>query len=94
MWLPPARAEVVNVATPPANVPEPIGVPPSRNVTNPVGVPVAGATAVTVAVNVTGWPTTEGFTDDVTVVALLALLTTCGFPVIEPVLPLKVESPR
>ena len=94
MWLPPARAEVVNVATPPANVPEPIALPPSRKVTDPVGVPVPGGTAVTVAVNVTGWPTTEGFTDAVTVVAVLALLPTGGFPVIEPVLPLKVESPR
>ena len=93
MWLPPARAEVVRLATPPLNVPVPIGLPPSRKVTNPVGVPVPGGTAVTVAVNVTGWPTTEGFTDDVTVVAVLALLTTCGFPVIEPVLPLKVASP-
>src|ERR1019366_1132665 len=94
VWLPPARTEVVRLATPPLKVPVPIGLPPSRNVTDPVGVPVPGGTAVTVAVNVTDWPTTEGFTDDVTAVAVLALLTTCGFPVIEPVLPLKVASPR
>ena len=94
MCGPAARAEVVNVATPPLSVPEPIGLPPSRNVTDPVGVPVPGATAVTVAVNVTDWPKTEGFSDEVTAVAVLPLLTTCGFPVIEPVLPLKVASPR
>ena len=76
------------MATPPLNVPEPIGLPPSRNVTDPVGVPVAGATAVTVAVKVTAWPRMEGFTDEVTAVEVLPLLTTCGFPVIDPVLPL------
>ena len=93
MWLPPARAEVVRLATPPLNVPVPIGLPPSRKVTNPVGVPVPGGTAVTVAVNVTDWPKVEGFVDEVTAVVVLALLTTCGFPVSEPVLPLKLGSP-
>ena len=73
---PAARAEVVNVATPPLSVPEPIGLPPSRNVTDPDGVPVPGATAATVAVKVTGCPNTEGFSDEVTAVVLLALLTT------------------
>ena len=33
---------------------------PSLKVTVPVGVPPPGAGAVTVAVNVTDWPTTEG----------------------------------
>ena len=93
MCGPVARAVVANVAMPPLNVPVPIGLPPSRNVTDPVGVPVPGATAVTVAVNVTDWPKTEGFSDEVTAVAVLALLTTCGFPVSEPVLPLKLGSP-
>ena len=73
---PAARAEVVNVATPPLSVPESIGLPPSRNVTDPVGVPVPGATAATVAVKVTDWPNTEGFWDEVTAVVVLALLTT------------------
>ena len=86
--MPMLRAVVVKVATPPTNVPLPIGLPPSRNVTDPVGVPVAGATAVTVAVKVTAWPRMEGFTDEVTAVEVLPLLTTCGFPVIDPVLPL------
>ena len=88
-----ARAEVVNVATPPLSVPVPIGLPPSRNVTVPVGVPAPGATPETVAVNVTDWPNTDGFADDVTVVAVSALFTTCGLPVSEPVLPLKFASP-
>jgi hypothetical protein len=37
---------------------------PSRNVTVPVGVPVAGGAGVTVAVNVTGFPTAAGLWDD------------------------------
>jgi hypothetical protein len=44
-------------------------------VTVPVGVPAPGDTALTVAVNVTDWPKTDGFTDEVTVAELLALLT-------------------
>jgi hypothetical protein len=91
--LPIAKAEVVNVAIPPLNVPVPIGLPPSRNVTVPTGVPAPGATGDTVAVNVTDWPNTDGFTDEVTVVEVFALLTTCGFPVSDPVLPLKFPSP-
>ena len=42
-------------------------VAPSRIVTLPVGVPDG---AETVAVNVTAWPTADGFTDDVRVMAL------------------------
>ena len=91
--MPTARADVVKVATPPLSVPVPIGLPPSRNVTVPVGVPAPGATAETVAVNVTDWPNTEGFCDEVTVVAVLALFTTCGLPVSDPVLLLKFVSP-
>ena len=91
--MPTASAEVVNVAMPPLSVPVPIGLPPSRNVTVPTGVPDPGATAETVAVNVTDWPKTDGFADEVTVVAVFALLTTCGFPVSDPVLPLKFPSP-
>src|SRR5579863_3608931 len=73
VWLATASAEVEKVATPPLSVPLPMELPPSRNVTVPVGVPVPGATAETVAVKVTDWPKTEGFTDDVTVVDVLAL---------------------
>ena len=91
--MPRASADVVNVATPPLSVPVPIGLPPSRNVTVPVGVPVPGATGDTVAVKVTDWPEAEGFCDEVTVVVEFVLLTTCGFPVSDPVLPLKFPSP-
>ena len=73
--MPTASAEVVNVAMSPLSVPVPIGLPPSRNVTVPVGVPAPGATGETVAVNVTDWPKTDGFTDEVTVVVVSALLT-------------------
>jgi hypothetical protein len=57
------------------SVPLPIETPPSRKVTVPVGVPVPGAIALTVAVNVTVWPNTDGFADEVTVVELESWLT-------------------
>jgi len=41
-------------------VPEPITVAPSLNVTVPLGVPLPGAAAITVAVNVTACPKTDG----------------------------------
>jgi len=91
--LPAAKAEVVNVAMPPLSVPVPMGLPPSKNVTVPVGVPDPGATGETVAVNVTGCPAVDGFSDEVTVVVVFVLLTTCGLPVSDPVLPLKFPSP-
>jgi hypothetical protein len=47
---------------PEAKVPVPSVVLPSLKVTVPVGVPPE---TVTVAVNVTDWPTEEGLTDDV-----------------------------
>ena len=59
----------------------------SVNVTVPVGVPVPGATADTVAVNVTDWPDTDGLGDvDVTDVEVVILLTVSG---IVPLLPAK-----
>lgn len=65
---------VVNVATPePFNVPVPRVVAPSLNVTVPVGVPEAAAT---VAVNVTGEPTVDGFALEVRVVVVLCV-TVC-----------------
>lgn len=60
------KAPVKNVAEPPLKVPVPKVVVPSLKVTVPVGVPVAGATAATVAVNVTDCPETLGFTDELT----------------------------
>ncbi len=91
--MPTASAEVVKLAWPPLSVPAPIELPPSKNVTVPVCVPAPGAIAETVAVNVTDWPNTEGFGDDVTAVVVLDLLTTCGLPASDPVLPLKFASP-
>lgn len=91
--FPAARADVETVATPLLSVPLPIKVPFSPKSTLPVGVPVPGATTETVAVRVTDWPKTDGFNDEVKAVAVLALLTTCGLPGREPVLPRKFASP-
>jgi len=77
VWLPTERAEVLNVAFPLiCRVPLPSVVDPSLNVTVPVGVPEPGAVAVTVAVSVTDCPKTDGLTDEMTAVEVLALLTT------------------
>jgi len=91
--LPADRADVANVATPSLSVPVPMGLPPSRKVTVPVGIPAPGATGDTVAVKVTDCPRTEAFADEVNAVVLPALLTTCGLPVSDPVLPLKFPLP-
>src|SRR5438309_1107494 len=48
------------------------GVPPSWKTTLPLGVPEPGNTALTVAVNVTDWPNTDGLFPDASVVAVLA----------------------
>ena len=74
-WLATDRLLVENVATPPLKVPVPIVAAPSLNVTVPVGVPAPGAVAVTVAVNVTDWPKTDGFAELPRAVEVLALLT-------------------
>jgi hypothetical protein len=83
---------VVNVALPELKVAVPSVVAPSRKVTVPVGVPAPGATALTVAENVTLCPNTDGFTDEVTVAELLALLTVCVMAA--DVLPVKLLSPE
>jgi hypothetical protein len=41
----------------------------------PVGVPDPGATALTVAVNHTIWPKTEGLAEEATAVVVLAVFT-------------------
>ena len=75
---PTAKALVLSVA---ANgpLPEivllPNGVEPSLKVTMPVGVPLPGLVMLTVPVNVTDWPKTEGVTLVATVVVVLALFT-------------------
>ena len=88
--VPPATLLVVSVAIADAfRLPVPSDVVPSMNVTEPVGMP--GAVEVTVAVNVTGIPKTDGFAEDVTVVAVASILTTCVivFEVLTP----KLASP-
>jgi hypothetical protein len=71
-WEPTNKADVLNVATPPDNVPVPMEVPPSLNVTVPVGVPTE---LVIVAVKATGTPKVDGLGDDVTPVDVDAWLT-------------------
>ena len=89
--VPTDRLEVVKVALPPDRLAVPNVAAPSRKVTVPVGVPTPGETALTVAVKVTAWPDADGFTDEVTVVELLALLTVCV--IAAEVLVLKLASP-
>ena len=67
------------------------GVPSIVNVTVPLGVPAPGATAATVAVNVTDWPNTEGLAEEVTTVEVSALLTV--WVRLEEVLVRKLPSP-
>lgn len=74
---PTASADVLNLAEPALSAPLPNVVAPSLNVTVPVTVPVPGATVLTVAVNVTDCPNTEGLAEDTTVVVVLAAFTTC-----------------
>ena len=75
--MPAANVETMMEALPVApSVAVPIVAVPSLNVTEPVGTPVAGATGLTVAVNVTACPAVEGLGVDVSVVVVDAL-TTC-----------------
>jgi hypothetical protein len=90
-WLPTANVLLLNVARPPLNVRVARVVVPSLKATDPPGVPPPGATALTVAVNVTDWPKADGFTDDVTAVVVLAWFTVCVTAA--DVLPLKFVSP-
>ena len=89
--MPTVSADVVKVALPALKLAVPSVTAPSRKVTVPVGVPDPGATALTVAVNVTDCPNSDGFTDEVTVVELLSLFTVCV--IADEVLLLKFVSP-
>jgi len=61
------------VAVPPDNVTgDPKLLPSITNWTVPVRVPEPGATALTVAVNVTDWPNTDGLVEAVTAVVVEA----------------------
>ena len=63
--LPPLSAPLVQIV-----------VVPSLTVIVPVGVPAPGATAAADSVNVTDWPKTDGFTEELIEVAVEALLIT------------------
>ena len=71
---------------------EPMALPLSKNWTVPVAVPAPGVVVATVAVKVTDCPKTEGFTEDVNAVVVLALFTTWLTAVL--VLVTKLESPE
>src|SRR2546422_4040016 len=79
VWLPApgnVTAQVAVPATESGCAPQPAMVtPPSRKLTVPVGVPEAEPVTITVAVNVTLWPHTQGVTDDVTALLVLPLFT-------------------
>jgi hypothetical protein len=90
-WLPSARALVLKLALPPLNATSPRVLAPSLNVTVPVGVPEPGAAALTVAVNVTVCPKTDGLAEETTVVLLPSLLTV--WKRVADVLPAKFVSP-
>jgi hypothetical protein len=91
VWLPTAKADVVNVALP---VESTVTVArmtlPSMNATVPGGIPELGATALTMAVNVTDWPTTDELAELVKVVLVVAVLTVW---VICPLLAVKFVAP-
>ena len=91
-WVATAKLEVLKVAVVvPAlftKVPWPMLVPPSEKITWPVEVP--RLLLVTVAVNMTLWPHTEGLTADASVVVVLALFTVW---VSVPLLVVKFASP-
>jgi hypothetical protein len=90
VWLPAASDDVVKLAVPPASVALPMETPPSLNVTVPVGV-LELTVGVTVAVKVTAWPNTDGFTELVTVVVVASRLTV--WVIAAEVLALKLPSP-
>jgi len=73
--VPAASVEVLRVAWPEAfSVPVPSGTAPSLNVTVPDGTP---AGEVTMAVKTTVWPATAGFSDEATLVEVVARVTVC-----------------
>jgi hypothetical protein len=76
-WFATVKAVTGNVADPAESVTAPRTVVPSLKVTVPVTVPDPGATGLTVAVNVTDWPNSEGFTDEVSAVVVDAAFTVC-----------------
>jgi hypothetical protein len=75
-WTAIASEEVVNVAcADPFSTAVSIAVTPSLKITVPVGVTPLPVVGVTVAVNVTDWPYTDGLALETTEVVVLALFT-------------------
>src|SRR2546422_523714 len=68
---------MLSEALPFTSVTTPSEVAPPLNVTVPVGTPVAGATALTVELKVTVWPTVEGFGEEVRLVLEFPAFTVC-----------------
>jgi len=94
-WLPSVSAVVEYVATPVLSVvPVPKVADPSLKVTiDPSGTgPAPGEVTVTVAVNVTDCPETDGLREEVKAVLVLAAFTRCGAPL--DVLVAKFASPE
>jgi hypothetical protein len=74
--VPAARDVVLNVACPETfSVPVPRVMVPSLNITEPVGTPPL---ELTVAVKVTDWPSTDGFSDEAIVALVAARFTVCA----------------
>jgi len=90
--LTPKLVIAAEVAEPEDSVTVPREVTPSKNWTVPVAVPAPGVVVATVAVKVTDCAKTEGFTEDVNAVVVLALLTTWLTAVL--VLVTKLELPE
>jgi hypothetical protein len=75
LCFPLASADVLKVAVPVlSRVPVPTVVLPCWTLTVPVGTPID---EVTVAVNVTSWPTPDGFGEEPSTVRVEALFTVC-----------------
>ena len=74
VWVPTARAEVLNLAMPLARltVPRSVLVEASLKLTIPVGVPTPGATGVTLAMKVADSPETDAPTEAVTTAVVSA----------------------
>jgi hypothetical protein len=71
--VPTAREEIVNVALPEgSSVPVPMPVAPSRNATVPVGV---APCELTLTLNVTACPNTDGFCEEARTVVVSVLVT-------------------
>ena len=88
---PTERVDLVMIAWLLRSVPVPSEIVPSLKVTVPLGVPeVAG---LTVAVNVTDCPDTEGFAEETSVVDVAAALPLMVWVSTGEVLPVKLASP-